>query len=64
MILSLSHLDELAGLHALLESATHLVGGEVERRIGGGDMLLDSLDAGPVALLQGFDGLDHHLSWV
>ena len=38
------------------------MGGEVDRRVGGGDMLLDSLDAGPVALLQGFDGLDHHLS--
>ena len=64
MIPSLSHLDELARLHALLESATHLVGSEVECRVGGGDMLLDSLDAGPVTLLQGFDGLNHHLSGV
>ena len=56
-----SHLDELAGLDALLESATHLMGGEVERRVGCSNMLLDRLDAGPVALLQGFDGLEHHL---
>lgn len=35
--------------------------GEIEIRVVGGDVLLDSLDARPGAVLQGLDGLEHHL---
>ena len=56
-----SYLDKLAGLGSLLEGATHLVRGEVEGGVARSDMLLDRLDAGAVALLEGFDGLEDHL---
>ena len=57
----MSHLDELAGLDSLLEGAAHLVRGEVEGRVGGGDALLDGLDGRSIPLLEGLDGIEYHL---
>ena len=60
---ALLYLDELARLGSLLEGAAHLMRGEVKGGVAGSDVLLDRLDAGAVALLQGLDGLEHHLPW-
>lgn len=56
-----SHLDELAGHDAFFQGGAHLVLGEIEIRVVGGDVFLDCLDTRPGAILQGLDGLEHHL---
>ena len=59
--MTMTDLDELSRLDPFLESGTHLVWREVEGRVTGGDVLLDGLDTGAVALLEGLDCLNHHL---
>lgn len=56
-----SNLDKLPRLDSLLEGTAHLVWREVYRGIGGSDVLLDCLDTGAVALLEGLDSHEHHL---
>ena len=54
---SVSYLDEVLGLLTLLESRLHVVGDNLDGRVGLNNPRLDGRGGGPTTLLEGEDGL-------